>query len=126
VTDAERVYTAEEATAVLPDLRVRLARIRDARQVVIASSERVRDRVAADVGGGSDAGRGYWEASRTLRAEIEHLAEEDIVLRDPDQGLVDFPGELEGRRVWLCWRVGEDRVGHWHELDSGFAGRKSL
>jgi hypothetical protein len=126
VTDAERVYTAEEATDLLPDLKLRLARIRDARQVLIASSERVRDRVAADAGGGSDAGRGYWEASRTLKAEIERLAAEDIVLRDPEQGLVDFPGELEGRRVWLCWRVGEDRVANWHELDSGFAGRKPL
>lgn len=122
----ERLYTAEEATALLEDLKVRLARIRDARQVVIRTAERVRGRVVADAGGGSDAGREYWEASRTLKAEIEHLAAEDIVLRDPEQGLVDFPGEVEGRRVWLCWRVGEDRVAYWHGLESGFAGRRPL
>jgi len=122
----ERLYTAEEATALLEDLKVRLVRIRDARKTLIRTSERVRDRVVADAGGGSDAGREYWEASRTLKAEIEYLAAEDIVLRDPDQGLVDFPGEVEGRRVWLCWRVGEDRVAHWHDLESGFAGRRPL
>lgn len=109
----------------LPDLRVRLARIRDAREVVIRTSTLVKDRVAAD-GGGVAGEPAYFEAARTLRAELERLAEEDVVLRDPQSGLVDFLGEVQGRRVWLCWRVGEERVAHFHELDSGFAGRKPL
>jgi hypothetical protein len=109
----------------LPDLRVRLARIRDAREVVIRTSEVVNDRLASD-GGGVATDRGYFEASRALRAELVHLAEEGVVLRDPQRGLVDFAGEVDGRRVWLCWHVGEERVTHYHELDSGFAGRKPL
>jgi hypothetical protein len=121
----DRVYSADEANALLGELRERLARIREARQTMLRGAELVKERVATD-GGGADGGRGYWEAQSTLRAEIERLAEEDIVLRDPETGLVDFPGEREGRRVWLCWRLGEDRVTHWHELDSGFIGRKPL
>jgi hypothetical protein len=39
---------------------------------------------------------------------------------------VDFLGEVEGRRVWLCWRVDEERVAHFHELDAGFASRRPL
>jgi hypothetical protein len=39
---------------------------------------------------------------------------------------VDFPGEREGERVWLCWLAGEERVGHWHPLDTGFSGRRPL
>jgi len=121
----ERVYSLDEANAMLPDLRERLTLIRDARRVVIATSTLVKDRVAAD-GGGVAGEPAYFEAVRTLRAELEHLAEIDVVLRDPESGLLDFLGEVEGRRVWLCWRLGEERVGHFHELDSGFAGRKPL
>jgi hypothetical protein len=121
----ERVFTVEEANAVLEDLRPRLARIRDAREVVIRTSERVKERVVED-GGGVASERSYWEASQVLRAELEHLAREGVVLRDPQTGLVDFLGEVEGRRVWLCWRLGEERVTHYHELGSGFAGRRPL
>ena len=121
----DRVYTVEEADAMLEGLRERLGRIREARQVLLRSAELVKERVVAD-GGGASGGRDYWEAQAILRAEIERLAEENIVLRDPETGLVDFPGQREGRRVWLCWRLGEDRVDHWHELDSGFVGRKPL
>jgi hypothetical protein len=120
-----RVYSVAEANAMLDELRERLPRIREARQTMLRHAEVVKERVATD-GGGAHGGRDYWDAQATLRAEIERLAEEDILLRDPQTGLVDFPGEVEGRRVWLCWRLGEDRVGHWHELDAGFGGRKPL
>ncbi len=92
---------------------------------MLRGAELVKERVATD-GGGASGGREYWEAQRILRAEIERLAEENIVLRDPETGLVDFPGEHEGRRVWLCWQLGEERVAHWHELDTGFIGRRPL
>lgn len=121
----ERVFTVEEANAMLGDLRPRLERIREARAVVIRTSERMRDRVVSEPGGvASD--RSYWEASRTLRTEVEHLAGQGVVLRDPHGGLVDFLGEVDGRRVWLCWRLGEERVTHFHELGSGFTGRQPL
>lgn len=120
-----RTYRVEEANALLPELRERLTRIREARQVLIRSAELIKGRVATDPGG-AHGGRGYWEATAVLRDEIERLAAEDIVLRDPQTGLVDFPGEREGRRIWLCWRLGEDHVGFWHELESGFVGRRPL
>ncbi len=123
--DEERLYTVDEANAMLSELRDRLATVRSARQAMLRGAELVKERVAAD-GGGAFGGREYWDAQQALRAEIERLAEENIVLRDPETGLVDFPGEREGRRVWLCWRLGEDRVAYWHELDSGFIGRRPL
>ena len=125
MTSEERIYTVEEANGLLSDLRERLPRIREARQRLLQSAEVVKERVASD-GGGASGGRDYWEAQSTLRAEIERLAEGNIVLRDPETGLLDFPGEREGRRVWLCWRLGEERVAHWHELDTGFIGRQPL
>jgi hypothetical protein len=121
----ERTYTVEEADAMLPELRERLERIRSARQTMLRGAELVREKVVEEVGG-AHAGSEYWEATAALRTEIERLATEGILLRDPETGLVDFPGEREGERVYLCWRLGEDRVGHWHPLDTGFAGRRPL
>jgi hypothetical protein len=121
----DRVYTVAEANAMLPELRDRLVRIRAARQELLRTASLVKERVAAD-GGGASGGREYWGAQATLKEEIERLARQNVVLRDPETGLVDFPGEREGRRVWLCWQLGEDEVGHWHELDVGFVGRKPL
>jgi hypothetical protein len=121
----ERLYTVGEADALLPDLRERLTRIRDARQEILRRTEVVRARVVADVGG-ADPGQEYREASNTLRAELERLSQENILLRDPETGLVDFPAEREGKRVYLCWRLGEDHVANWHPLDTGFAGRRPL
>jgi hypothetical protein len=48
------------------------------------------------------------------------------VLKDMDQGLVDFLTRRDGREVYLCWRYGEERVAYWHELQAGFAGRRPL
>ena len=59
----------------------------------------------------------------TFERELEQLG---IVLKDRRLGLIDFPGELDGRKVWLCWRLGEPAVQYWHDLDAGYAGRQPL
>jgi hypothetical protein len=120
----QRTYTVEEANAAVPGLRAQLGRIRESRQTLIAASHRITDALAAD--GGGVAGSDWFEASRRLRTEVEDLAENGILLRDPEGGLVDFPAEREGRIVFLCWRADEDSVGWWHEQDSGFIGRRAL
>jgi hypothetical protein len=120
----ERTYTVEEADAMLPELRELLGRVRTNRQTMLGAAERITGAVEAD--GGGHFGTDYWEASRALRADVERLARDDIVLRDPETGLIDFPGEREGRPVFLCWRLGEDRVGFWHDVRSGFLGRQPI
>jgi hypothetical protein len=94
----------------------------EARQALIRASERISDAVASD--GGGVAGVDWFEAQQTLKTEVEYLAERGILLRDPDSGLVDFPADRDGRRVFLCWRLGEMAVGWYHEEHSGFSGRK--
>jgi hypothetical protein len=65
--------------------------------------------------------------AREIDGCIGELAELGVEYKPPlDAGLVDFPGELDGRRVYLCWRLGERSVAHWHELDGGFAGRHPI
>jgi hypothetical protein len=123
VTD-ERRFDVEEANAELEDLRERLPRLREARQALIASSRRITEAVATD--GGGVAGTDWFRAQRSLREDLTSLAERGILLRDPESGLVDFPAEIEGRAVFLCWRLDEDTVAWFHEVGSGFVGRKPL
>ena len=120
----ERRFSVEEADGELEELRRRLPILREARQELIDTGERITSAVQLD--GGGVEGSAWFRAQQTLRAELLWLAEQGILLRDPDTGLVDFPAEREGRRVFLCWRLGEDRVGWFHEEQSGFSGRMPL
>lgn len=61
-----------------------------------------------------------------LSSFIEELRKIGAELKDPATGLVDFPAVLNGREVYLCWRLGEPKVGFWHDLESGVAGRQVL
>jgi hypothetical protein len=120
----EAQFTAEEANRLLPELTVSLTAIQQARRVVLAGGERVRR--SAPANGGGRVGKDYWEALATLRREVESLAQRGIVLRDPESGLIDFPGRIEGQDAFLCWRLGEDRVAWWHPPETGFGGRRPL
>ena len=117
-----REYTVEEANDLIPTLSAALVRIREARQVVVQGAERIMPRS----NGGGSWNQEHWDALNALRDEVEGLNALDLVLRDADSGLIDFPSRRDGREVFLCWRLGEDRVGHWHGPDSGFAGRRPL
>lgn len=120
----ERLFSIVEADAELEELRVRLPRLREARQRLIDTGERITSAVQMDGGGieGSD----WFRAQETLKRELLWLADRGILLRDPDTGLVDFPAERDGERVFLCWRLGEERVGWYHSERSGFSSRKPL
>jgi hypothetical protein len=61
-----------------------------------------------------------------LQDYVDELAALAIELKDYETGLIDFPGRHEGRDVFLCWKLGEERVGHWHEVHAGFAGRQPV
>ena len=120
----ERLFTPGEANAELDELRARLPRLREARQRLIDTSERITSDVNID--GGGVEGSEWFRANESLKGELVWLAEQGILLRDPETGLVDFPAEREGRRVFLCWRLGEDHVAWFHDEQSGFSGRKRV
>jgi hypothetical protein len=64
--------------------------------------------------------------ARELEGFDRELRALGIQMKDPRMGLIDFPSNLDGRRVLLCWRLGEDSVQFWHDENSGFAGRQPL
>lgn len=61
-----------------------------------------------------------------MGASVARIDGWGITLRDIDSGLIDFPALVNGRQVWLCWRLGEDGVEWWHELEAGVAGRRRI
>jgi len=118
---AADAWTVERANAALPRVGAALERIRE----LVAEARREREGTA-----GLRRGNGHPAAprgTRELRAAVEALTDEGIILRDLDAGLVDFPARLDdGRPYLLCWVLGEPAVEWWHWPDTGFAGRRPL
>jgi hypothetical protein len=121
-----RHYTLEEANASLAWVQEAIASLREARQGL--SDEEAREALAeaGPQNGGGDPGRVVSEAFLQLRAALAQFQEADVVLRDLDRGLVDFPAIRGDREVYLCWLEGEDEIAYWHDLEAGFAGREPL
>ena len=124
MTPDDRRFSLDEANAALDDLRERLPRIREARHRLIESAEQIESSAPTN-GGGSD-GAAYWDSLRSLRGDIQHFADENIILRDPETGLIDFPAQRDGEEIFLCWKLGEGDIAFWHDTQTGFSGRKPL
>jgi hypothetical protein len=131
---ADQVYTREQANALLPWLTERLTELlgaagalRKAQDAVRLLGDRARGNGHHDID--QEMSRAEQEAAvqmRKVRRVLEEITGRGIQVRDVDIGLVDFPGERDGARVWLCWKLGEKVVDHWHEHDQGFSNRKPL
>ena len=121
-----RHYTVEQANAALDFVTERIERLRAARLQL--SDEEAREALdeAAPTNGGGAPGRVVSEAFVELQRALADLQEMEIVLRDLERGLVDFPALRDGHEIYLCWEEGEQEVAFWHDPDSGYGGRKPL
>lgn len=124
--EPDRLYSVAQANQLLPALTLVL-------QSVLAGLGEATDeealRQVRDTeghNGGGAAASAMLRAGRRLEREMEFLREHSILLRDPQTGLVDFPSELEGEPIFLCWRLGEPAVEFWHRRDEGFVHRQAL
>jgi hypothetical protein len=118
-----RIWTLEEATAALPEVRVLVQRLRELVRAARERGEHAR-------GNGASSGNGQGPATpggADVRAVVEDLTGRGIVVRDPARGLIDFPARSpSGRDYLICWLDGEDAIEWWHWPDAGFAGRTPL
>jgi hypothetical protein len=123
----ERHYTREEATAALGQVAELLETMRDARERLTDTDVREALAEAAPTNGGGSPGRHVSEAFLRLRDAAGRLREMEVVLRDLDRGLVDFPALRDGSEVYLCWvEREEEEIDFWYDLDAGYAGREPL
>jgi hypothetical protein len=123
-----RHYTLEQASAVRGWVADRVHCIREAQVQLVTLGARTREGLASlDPGtGGSYPGRDVATALVELNRALNELDAVDIVLRDVDRGLIDFPALRDGEEIYLCWLLDEDEIRFWHEPDAGFAGRRPL
>ena len=124
-----KIFTVQEANALLPNVRIILAKIQRAhRKLSRYSDEAKKAAEAAEQGGGGIAeGAVYASVLTELTVQLAELESLGVQLKDFERGLVDFPSLREGRVVLLCWQMGEgDELEWWHDVDAGFAGRTPL
>ena len=129
-----RFYAIDEANDALPEVERILIALRDQREELITRRDKVVELSPQD---DTTLPAGVGEQVRLLRlsmqglidqmqAGVARLVEMDVTLRDIATGLIDFPALVSGRPVWLCWRLGESEVAHWHPHDEGFDARRPL
>jgi hypothetical protein len=124
-----KLFTVEEANALLPTVRGIVGRIQRAYARVSAAQEPARLAAAGAAlgGGGMEGGAAYVLSLSELAETAGELEELGVQLKDYTRGLIDFPTLREGRVVLLCWQMGEgDELEWWHDLEAGFAGRQPL
>jgi hypothetical protein len=128
-----RYFTVEDANGLLPTIEPILQNLKSLRERMVHIAGAVADfeLLASGNGHSHDSEALNPENDmRGLRDEIREglvfLDEMGIQVKDIEHGIVDFPARMFGREILLCWRLGEESVGHWHDVDSGFSGRQPL
>jgi hypothetical protein len=121
-------YTPQTANKALPEIKRMFANIIAQKNQVVAIQEQLQMII--------DSGSEFQQfikkkqelngAVSNLYNAIEQLEGTGVVIKSVDEGLLDFPSKRFNEEVWLCWKVGEDKIKFWHAKDEGFMGRKPL
>jgi hypothetical protein len=132
---SDRTFTLDEAQSLLPVLESLLRSAIAAKKLmdeVDAEIQALHHRIFLNGGmfleivplarRKAERNRGEQRAKDAL-AEIDSIG---VQVKDLDIGLLDFPCEVDGRKILLCWKLGENAITHWHGVDEGFAGRKPI
>lgn len=132
---SDRTFTLAEAQSLLPVLESLLRTAIDGKELIEAVDGELQE-VAHRVflNGGTflnivHLARRKAEREKAIQRVKDSLAEIDAIgvqVKDLDIGLLDFPCEVEGRTVLLCWKLGEKSITHWHGVSEGFGGRKPI
>ena len=132
---SDRTFTLEEAQTLLPVLESLLRAAIDCKtliETVDGEFQELAHRVFVNGGTHLDVlklARRKAEREKAVQRIKDSLAEIDatgVQVKDLDIGLLDFPCEVDGRTVLLCWKLGEKGITHWHSVSEGFAGRKPI
>jgi hypothetical protein len=132
---SDRTFVLEEAHSLLPVLESLLRTAIGGKKLmeeVAAEMQMLQERIFLNGGTFVDVvsvARRKAERARAEQRAKDALAEIDSIgvqVKDIDTGLLDFPCQVDGRIILLCWKLGEKSITHWHGTDEGFAGRKPI
>ena len=121
-----RSFTVEQANRMLPLVR----RIVEDLVVAHGAWQQAVGQFEMASNAGATNAELFQRETEKLALEIDgylhELTELGVEFKGFEHGLIDFPSEFAGRPVYLCWKLGESSVAHWHDIDAGFAGRQQL
>lgn len=119
-------YTREEAKALLPQVRKWLRQLEQARAHLLKYDKRLSALMVPGRDAGGDLVNSWARTMADFRDAMDQFQRREILIKDIDRGLLDFPAIISGREVFLCWEKDEEDIEFWHDLDTGYAGRERL
>jgi len=123
----DHTFSISEAKRLLPKLEEQLLAVKQEKEILVRSHGEIKKASAkAQCNGGSFAGPRYIKALERISDSVEAIQEMGVLVKDLDVGLCDFPYLLDGRVVYLCWKLGEPEIRYWHEVEDGFNGRQPI
>lgn len=122
-----RYFSVAEANQLLPQIKPLMADLLDMRGRVVRFRHElgpILDDLSSDVGGraASDMVLDFMAIERL----VDHVQSFGCVVKDLNVGLLDFPSRRNGRDIYLCWRFGEEKITHFHDVNAGFQGRQPV
>lgn len=124
---ATRLYTPEEASQLIPEMTVLIKKLQKRQENVrqlMGQAELPIPPIIYNLGSrmGSDMAAEFI----IIEELLEKIQSYGGQIKDIDDGLIDFPGIVNGREVWLCWQIGESAITHFHDFGKGFSDRKAI
>lgn len=125
---ATKYFTVEDANAILLQIKPFLKALSEVYRAIMARAGEIEPYVTQKAGGngGHPEGGSFILHLEQLSEGINRIQSVGCIIKDIESGLIDFPALKDGREVYLCWRLGEENIEFWHEIDTGFAGRQPL
>lgn len=131
----ERTFTLEEAHVLLPILKSLLQQAIDSKQEIESIDEEFRELnqriflsggMLVDIVAAARRRAEREKAVQRVKDAIAEISATGVQVKDLDMGLLDFPCVVEEQVILLCWKMGEEKITHWHGADEGYAGRKPI
>ena len=127
---AKKYFTLEAAQKQLPKIKKCLLKLQNLKKAIDAVLSVRIDPTEIEYGElmetSTKLNKEFHKLSYGFYMELEKLEKTGCIIKDLEQGLVDFYCRFEGRDIFLCWKIGEDRIKAWHEINAGFAGRQTI
>jgi len=124
---SQRYFTLQEANETLDLIRPLMDEVQAIRQKVLKNQPEAWPAIQKSSGnGGNRALSNMVQDFEKFDTLIHRIQATDVLIKDINLGLLDFPALKDGREVYLCWQYGEGEIAFWHEIEAGFAGRQSI
>lgn len=122
-----RYFTLQEANQTLNLIRPLLDEVQQIRRRVLEKQPEAWPAIEKSVGnGGNRVLSSMVQDFDKLDTLIHRIQETNVLIKDINLGLLDFPALKDGREVYLCWQYGEGEIAFWHEVEAGYAGRQPI